>query len=473
MQKILTVDYETSDSRVNFGQVLQAGIVISDEKLNIESKHNLRCRLKPNVIPSIGACLVHKIPVDVLKNFNKSHYEMVMEHYNLIKKFTPSIIMGFNSVAFDIEFYRRMLFKSLIPDVYQTNVGGNKHLDILNVSRAAKFADDSSIKTIMSEKNRPSFKLSDLSTANNIDNGENHDALNDCLNTIDLARIIFKKTNNIWNDSLKLTTKKDTENFILKNKAYTSLEYFYGNTHPFLVHHILFHPEYSWSINWDLSFNPDEYINMDRFNLAKALDSVPKVLRTVRANKSVVLLTSDYALSISKYAKIGIGEINRRIKVLDGNFEFIEKIKSILSDKAKEKMTMDQTEILHEETIYQGGWASEKDKSIMRQFHKVDWSERLNLIDKFSEERFQYFAECLIYEERPEVLPKSIYNKIHRSFAERLTSTNKEKWETIPSCFSEIDTLRETKYKDDKDMLALIDQYNKYIEEIQEKFESS
>ena len=33
MQKILTVDYETSDSRVNFGQVLQAGIVISDEKL--------------------------------------------------------------------------------------------------------------------------------------------------------------------------------------------------------------------------------------------------------------------------------------------------------------------------------------------------------------------------------------------------------------------------------------------------------
>ena len=39
--------------------------------------------------------------------------------------------------------------------------------------------------------------------------------------------------------------------------------------------------------------------------------------------------------------------------------------------------------------------------------------------------------------------------------------------------FSEIDTLRETKYKDDKDMLVLIDQYNKYIEEIQEKFENS
>ena len=39
MSKILTIDYETSDSRVNFGQVLQAGIVITDDKLNIQSRH--------------------------------------------------------------------------------------------------------------------------------------------------------------------------------------------------------------------------------------------------------------------------------------------------------------------------------------------------------------------------------------------------------------------------------------------------
>ena len=55
-----------------------------------------------------------------------------------------------------------MLFKTLIPDIYQTNTKGNKHLDILNVSRAAKFVNDDSINTIMSEKNRPSYKLSDL-----------------------------------------------------------------------------------------------------------------------------------------------------------------------------------------------------------------------------------------------------------------------------------------------------------------------
>ena len=96
-----------------------------------------------------------------------------------------------------------------------------------------------------------------------------------------------------------------------------------------------------------------------------------------------------------------------------------------------------------------------------------------NLIDKFSEERFQYFAKCLIYEERPECLPKSIFKEINRSFAERLLSKNKEKWETIPSFYSEVDNLREIKYQDDEEMLELIEQYNQYVMEIESKLESA
>ena len=85
MKQIIVKDYETSDGRVNFGQVIQAGILITDDKLKIKQKHELRCRLKPNVIPSIGASLVHRATVDQLKNSNMSHYQMAMEHYKIIK----------------------------------------------------------------------------------------------------------------------------------------------------------------------------------------------------------------------------------------------------------------------------------------------------------------------------------------------------------------------------------------------------
>ena len=476
MEQIIFKDYETSDSRVNFGQIIQAGILITDDKLKIKQKHELRCRLKPNVIPSIGASLVHRATVDQLKNSNMSHYQLAMEHYKIIKnatKDTPSFISGFNNIAFDLEFTRRMYFKNLIPEVYQTNTNGNKHLDILNVARASKFANNYAFKTILSDKGRPSFRLEDLCKANSINNGNSHDAITDYLNTISLAQIIYKKTPEIWDASLNTAAKNDVENFILKNKIYTSLEYFYGRSVAFACHHILFHEQYNWSINWDLKVDPSKYLDMDRQTLSKALDSTPKVLRTVRQNKSPVLLKSDYALNTENYSKIGKDEINRRVKVLDDNPQFIQLVSTILSDKAKEKMTIDQTELLHEETIYASGFASQKDKALMNRFHQVDWKERVNLIDKFSEERFQYFAECLIYEESPESLPKSIYNKIHRSFAQRLLSTNKEKWETTASFFNEVDNLRENKYKDDPEMLEKIEGYNNHVMEIQSRFENA
>ena len=58
-------------------------------------------------------------------------------------------------------------------------------------------------------------------------------------------------------------------------------------------------------------------------------------------------------------------------------------ISSILSDKAQQKMSMDQTEQLYEDTIYSGGFANEKDKALMKKFHQVDWKEKVNLIEKF------------------------------------------------------------------------------------------
>ena len=222
-----------------------------------------------------------------------------------------------------------------------------------------------------------------------------------------------------------------------------------------------------------MKVDPEIYLKMDRQTLSKALESSPKIIRTVKCNKSLVLLNPDYAMKTQKYSEIGLEEIHRRVKILDNNPQFIELIGSILSDKAQQKMSMDQTELLFEETIYFGGFAKEKDKTLMKKFHQVDWKEKVNLIDKFSEERFQYFAKCLIYEESPESLPKSIFNEINRSFAQRLLSKNKEKWETIPSFYSEVDTLRELKYQDDEEMLELIEQYNQYVMEIQARFESA
>ena len=60
--------------------------------------------------------------------------------------------------------------------------------------------------TILSDKGRDSFKLADLCKANSIDNGTSHDAITDCLNTVALAEIVYKKTPEIWNAALSTTS---------------------------------------------------------------------------------------------------------------------------------------------------------------------------------------------------------------------------------------------------------------------------
>ena len=149
---------------------------------------------------------------------------------------------------------------------------------------------------------------------------------------------------------------------------------------------------------------------------------------------------------------------------------FINSISSIVEDLAREKQEANQIEPLFEETIYAGGFVSPKDKDTMTKFHDVDLKGKLSLIEKFTQERYSYFAKCLLYEEySKEQLPESLYNEMHRHFAKRLTSTNSEKWETFASFYKECDDHRE-KCKDDENKLKILEGYNNYVEEMEKKF---
>ena len=70
--------------------------------------------------------------------------------------------------------------------------------------------------------------------------------------------------------------------------------------------------------------------------------------------------------------------------------------------------------------------------------------------------------------EKPELLSKVDYNLIHKDIARKLLSTNNEKWNTIPRTYAEIDTLRAKFEKENhQDKLAILDEINAYVEELE------
>ena len=196
----------------------------------------------------------------------------------------------------------------------------------------------------------------------------------------------------------------------------------------------------------------------------------PKFLRTVRHNKHPIIMNPSYGNEFDEYKMLGPEKLASRAKLLKDNKKFAEKISLILQNEAEEKeQTKSQEDIYEEESIYTK-FTGPTDNKIMPEFHKAEWDKKFSILSKFKDERLHYFGRRLIYEEKPELLPKVEYNEIRKTIAKRLLSTNSEKWNTIPRTYSEIDTLREKFEREGyPDRLAILDDINAYVEEM-EKF---
>ncbi len=95
------------------------------------------------------------------------------------------------------------------------------------------------------------------------------------------------------------------------------------------------------------------------------------------------------------------------------------------------------------------------------------------MLDKFEDERLVGFGKKIIYQEAPQVLPKEMLKSIKKEIAKRILSERSEKWWTVSTCLTEIDTLRD-KYSNENDheKLKFLDELNEYVTSIQKKYES-
>ena len=183
-------------------------------------------------------------------------------------------------------------------------------------------------------------------------------------------------------------------------------------------------------------------------------------------------MNPSYGVNFDNYKQLGIKKLKERAKIIKANKDFAKKVSIILDDTAKEKQELDsQVDVYAEESIYKK-FTSADDGYTMLEFHKADWKDKFFILQKFKDERMQYFGKKILYEESPQSLPKEEYNSIHKEISSRILSTNQENWNTIPRTYSEIDTLR-NKFKEDKEKLKALDAINLYIEEMEQMYQKA
>ena len=183
-------------------------------------------------------------------------------------------------------------------------------------------------------------------------------------------------------------------------------------------------------------------------------------------------MNPSYGMNFDNYKQLGIKKLKERAKLVRENKEFAKKVTAILDDDAREKRELDsQLDIYPEESIYKK-FAPDHDNKLMPEFHKANWKDKFSVLQRFKDERMQYFGKKILYEESPQSLPKEEYNIVHKEIASRILSTNEEKWNTIPRTYLEIDTLR-NKFKDDKKKLKELHDINSYIEEMEKIYQKA
>jgi exodeoxyribonuclease I len=471
MANLVFYDFETCSSNVSYGQIIQAAAVLVNEEFDELDRYEGRCRLSPGIIPEAMALIVNKSMPAILKKQNLSHYQMVRQMMEKFNQWKNSIFIGYNSINFDEEFLRRTLFKNL-DYPYLTVTNGNERADLFGLARAAHLYYPGCIKTPISDKNNAVFKLDKLAPMNGIKHNDAHSAISDVLATVEIAKLLSKTAPNVWKASLMTTNKDKTIEIIKKELTFCTDFFYYGKSFPFILTFLCEHPQWGYPICFDLKKDPNFYFKLSISELRKELKKTPKVIRTIKHKKHPIIMNSTYGINFDGYKQIGLNKIKERAKIIKENKNFAHLVSKILDEDAREKQDFDtQEEVYAEESIYKK-FTTKEDNAIMPAFHKATWKEKFLVLQKFKDERLRYFGKKILYEESPESLPKDEYEAMHKEVALRVLSSNKEKWNTIPRTYSEIDTLR-NKFRDDKEKLKMLNEINLYIEEMEKMYQKA
>ena len=448
-------DLETTGFDSRFDQILQFAAVRTDEGLVEVDRLEVRCRLLSYVVPSPGALLLTGTGPRTLRDPGlPSHFEAMRRIHQKLTEWSPGVFLGFNSINFDEGFLRQAFFKVLLP-VYLTNSEGNSRADAMRIVQAASVFAPDCLVVPLGKRGRPSFRLEGLSRANGFPHDKAHDAMADVEATLFLVRLVRERAPDVW-EAMNLTARKRSVIDILTKHKALILTEFYAGPRSYWVAYCGANPDDdSEHAVFDLSNDPREFMELSVEALAEVLETSPKVVRSVRANRHPILMPMECAPAGAAGPGISSEELNRRAAWIRGNPDFRHRVGQAMRRRYPEEGWSPHVE----DQLYQGFFEA-GDRSLMAQFHRVDWDERLILGDLFGDPRIKEMAARVLYEERPELVEGQA--RIDRAswVRARLLDENKDvPWMTIPKAFRELDLLMDGADEDRKRILGEIEEF--------------
>jgi exodeoxyribonuclease-1 len=122
--------------------------------------------------------------------------------------------VGYNSIRFDDEVTRYMLYRNFYDPYEREWRNGNSRWDIIDVVRMTRALRPEGIQWPNYEDGRPCFKLEMLTAANHLNHEAAHDALSDVYATIAMAKLIKTHHPKLFDYAYRLRDKRFVNSLI-------------------------------------------------------------------------------------------------------------------------------------------------------------------------------------------------------------------------------------------------------------------
>ena len=428
-------DTETTGLTAGFDQILQFAAIVTDDELDSIEEVNLRCRLLPHVVPSPGAFVITGVRPSAVAKADLSHYEMVRKIRTVIERYTPAIIVGYNSISYDEAMLRQAFYQTLNP-VYLTNTGGNTRMDILKVAHAASEYAPDVLQVPLNAKGRPTFKLGLLAEANNLLHEDAHEAMSDTVVTLGLARLVRDRAPAVWNAMQQTRSKSGALSILSNSEVFCATEKAFKQP-SILATRISANPDNPSEVAvFDLSHDPAQYLNISPEDLPGLLKASPRPIRIIKANQSPILVPHELCHDGVAGHGQSMNELRDKVGAIREHPTFGVNVGRAVADRYP---PFDAPAYV-EQRIFEG-FPSRADGSLMEAFHASPWSERQGIVSRLQDDRLRELGERLIYLESPDVLQEGIRRRYDDWRNARIHAGPDVPWTTIGSAVEELTDL--------------------------------
>jgi exodeoxyribonuclease-1 len=201
-------DYETFGKNPRWSGIAQFAGIRTDENLcEVGEPTMLYCQPPQDSWPDPEACLITGITPQHCRVHGVSDVQFAKQVLRELGR--PNTCgVGFNSIRFDDEFTRQLLYRNFYDPYEREWKNGNSRWDLLDVLRMARALRPNGIEWPFDEQGNPIMKLEALTAANHIAHEGAHDALVDVRATIAMARLLKQAQPKLYEFAFRLRDKK-------------------------------------------------------------------------------------------------------------------------------------------------------------------------------------------------------------------------------------------------------------------------